>query len=232
MLKFQWFRMLNMTRFSERLDKALKSADKTQSDIAEHLQISASAITQWKNGNTKSGSAENLIKAAMFLGVNALWLATGEGKMAESNIIRLKEKNAINIPIYDQSFGMGNGLMDINQDMQLIRYFATNQAWINENLKKASNSKNVFIITGRGVSMFPTIQDGAAVFIDTGVTEFVGDYIYAIKADDEMLLIKRIQKLAGGGFRLISDNEKNLPEDVKTIQIIGRVIGSMNFNAI
>lgn len=76
------------TTFSERLDLALSQAQKTRSELAKALRspkggmgVSPSAIGQLLDGKSKAMSAENCLRAARFLSVDAFWLATGEGQM-------------------------------------------------------------------------------------------------------------------------------------------------------
>lgn len=74
-----------MSTFDERLSQALKSAGKTAADLAPRLRsstgemgVSKQAVHQALNGDTKSMTAENVARAARFLGCDFYWLATGE----------------------------------------------------------------------------------------------------------------------------------------------------------
>lgn len=62
-----------------RLRWALTHAGKTQQDLARHLGISKSAVSQQINGETKEISAKNLFRAARYLEVEPEWLGTGKG---------------------------------------------------------------------------------------------------------------------------------------------------------
>lgn len=64
--------------------KALAAAEKDRTWLAAKLGVSDSAITLVINGQTKAMSAANCARAAHLLGVNCLWLATGEGEMLKS----------------------------------------------------------------------------------------------------------------------------------------------------
>lgn len=77
--------------FAHRLAAAMAEAQKTRTELGRVLRspdgrmgISPSAVGQLLSGASKSMNAENCARAARFLGVNAYWLATGEGPMRDS----------------------------------------------------------------------------------------------------------------------------------------------------
>jgi len=65
--------------YGERLAQALDLSGKDRQDLADDLSISVQAVSQVLLGKTKALTAENSVKAARFLGVDAYWLATGAG---------------------------------------------------------------------------------------------------------------------------------------------------------
>ena len=199
------------------IQSELDHKGKSKAWLADLLGESTQNINNWKK---RAVPAAKLRQIAEALDVTTDYL---EG------LTKVRKPEDINIPIYDQNFGMGGHIVDVNQDV-LITQFATNKKWIRENLKGATNSKNVCIITGQGGSMGETIKDGSAVFIDVGVSSFAGDNIYALKTTDESLMIKRVAKLSNGSYLLISDGEHYPNEECDSIKIIGRVLGAMNFN--
>lgn len=69
-----------MPDFGTRLTKALALADTSQRELAAELGISVQAVGQVISGKTKAMTAENTAKAARFLKISPLWLATGEGQ--------------------------------------------------------------------------------------------------------------------------------------------------------
>ena len=70
-----------MVDYVERLERALKHAQRTPKDLQEHLGVSYQAMKKLMGGVSKSLSAENHARAARYLGVNSYWLATGEEDM-------------------------------------------------------------------------------------------------------------------------------------------------------
>jgi hypothetical protein len=78
------------TTYGERLQQALTHAHKTVPELARQLVkpdgqrgISGSAVYQVLRGETRAHTAENCLRAARYLQVDAFWLATGQGHMLE-----------------------------------------------------------------------------------------------------------------------------------------------------
>lgn len=63
----------------ERLAARLREKKLRKSDLARALSLSDTAVGLWIKGDTKNLKLENLFAAADFLGVEARWLALGEG---------------------------------------------------------------------------------------------------------------------------------------------------------
>jgi transcriptional regulator with XRE-family HTH domain len=67
--------------FGERLLRARTAAKKTQEQVADACGCSHAAISKAEKGKTETMESDNLFCIADFLGVDARWLATGEGDM-------------------------------------------------------------------------------------------------------------------------------------------------------
>jgi transcriptional regulator with XRE-family HTH domain len=65
--------------YAERLKTAIDQAGITAESLAKDLGITRGAVYQLLDGTSKSQSAENCIKTARLLGIEPLWLATGDG---------------------------------------------------------------------------------------------------------------------------------------------------------
>lgn len=76
-----------MITLQERMELALRHSGKRAAALANVLDISESAVSQWLNGPTKSVNSTLVIKAAHFLGVSAYWFATGEGTMLQTSSV-------------------------------------------------------------------------------------------------------------------------------------------------
>lgn len=68
----------------ERIAKAIAASGKRKIEIAAACGISASAVTQWVSGESKSMKPENIYALAKATGFSAKWLAIGEGPERES----------------------------------------------------------------------------------------------------------------------------------------------------
>ena len=64
-----------------RIRQARNHAKLSQSQLAEHLQLHRSAVSQWESPRGVSPTIENLIKLARLTEVQIEWLATGRGRM-------------------------------------------------------------------------------------------------------------------------------------------------------
>lgn len=68
-----------MVEFNFRLIEAMRLANKSTQNVADHLGISYQAVKKVLDGKSSALNAENTAKAARYLGVDIYWLATGEG---------------------------------------------------------------------------------------------------------------------------------------------------------
>lgn len=87
-------------------------------------------------------------------------------------------------------------------------------------------------VVAEGDSMEPTIAGDAPVFIDTRDCDLADGRIYAFRVDGR-LIIRRVQRLAEGGFQLLADNSERYPPEKPgkrkstKLEIVGRVRGSV-----
>ncbi len=65
------------SEYKDRLVSAREAAGKTQAQVADHIGMKQPSYSDLETG--KSNSSTKNAQIADFLGVNALWLATGEG---------------------------------------------------------------------------------------------------------------------------------------------------------
>ncbi|MFD3300274.1 LexA family transcriptional regulator [Aquipseudomonas alcaligenes] len=74
-----------MSTLQERITKLLAGPPKiSQAALARACGIKPPSVNDWVSGKTKSIEGENLLRAAAFLKVSPLWLATGRGAMNAS----------------------------------------------------------------------------------------------------------------------------------------------------
>lgn len=70
-----------MLTLAQRLTLALKAHGGSQAELARACQVKPPSVADWFSGETKALKGLSLLRAAAFLHVEALWLATGEGSM-------------------------------------------------------------------------------------------------------------------------------------------------------
>lgn len=70
-----------MSTLAERFKEAIGQRKIKLKDLAIAAGVQPPSVSDWLNGETLTLKAETAIKAANFLGVNALWLASGVGTM-------------------------------------------------------------------------------------------------------------------------------------------------------
>lgn len=85
-----------------------------------------------------------------------------------------------------------------------------------------------FVMTASGDSAWPTVDDGALIIVDRSHVAALDNGLYVLRVAEHIYL-KRVQQLASGGLRLISDNaiyppDEVSPADLANVQIIGRVV--------
>ena len=117
-----------------------------------------------------------------------------------NNIAR---NNFIQIPVYGNvTASMGYG----------ISVYDENQTGVYEISSKLA--KDIGIVSGKtqmifasGDSMYPTIEGGDSLLIDTSKKEVYDGRIYCVRIDGQ-LYAKRLQKIPPNTVKVISDNEK------------------------
>lgn len=125
------------------------------------------------------------------------------------------------VPMAEARLSAGGGSMVLSEEH--YNHYAFRLKWIKQ---VASSLKSVILMRVGGDSMFPTIQDHDVVLIDTGRQHIQGGRLYALGIDDS-ILIKRLDPMAGGKCRVISDNKEVYPPyevNLNEIRIIGQVI--------
>ena len=203
----------------------------TQKDVADALSITQPPISDAK----KRGlfPAEWALKIASAYNVSTDWLMTGEGAMqrdsgvSERGLINKGMKSRddyIYVPRYDVQASAGHGA--INHDEPVLEHLAFRREWIKTKL--GADPKALALITAKGDSMEPTIEEDDLLLLNTSVNEVLDDGIYCIK-NDSTLQVKRIQRMMGKELVVKSDNpaykEFTVGEgQLDLLQVVGRVV--------
>lgn len=227
---------------SDRLKSARKAKKFSQAEVAERIDgLSQSAYSQLESG--KSKTTTKMIELARLFGVNADWLATGQGEMSlpvREDQINEKEYKEMEFwdsdtPLYDDEFEAtfykdaefvgGSGFeTDVYDDgRRKIRYAYTAAR------RAGANPSKVICTTLVGDSMEELILSGSMIAIDTSKKDIREGKIYAFRHGN-MLRVKYLIPRPDGGLIIRSHNPKYKDEvitgdeiDNENIQIIGWV---------
>ena len=177
-------------------------------------------IARWRDGDSKP-SFFQIAALCNAVDVRLGWLI--DGKWPKFNHAATADvPEFISVPVLPIEAAAGDGRIAL--DAEPIDFVPFPPAWLRQ---KSNNIKALRILTARGTSMAPTIQDGDNLLIDTSVNRIEDDSIYVILIADQ-LRVKRVQLRATGGITLLSDGGL-LPEDIgpgdaANLRIVGRVI--------
>lgn len=224
---------------AERMQFRMNELGITQEQLAEKADISQTTVSNVLSGTTKK--PRNLIEIATALGVDPIWLQSGEGKTPEKNtalsteLVTTQRDNEHRHRIDYLDVYLAAGLSGIeNSDYpEIISTLFLSDEGMARLVGKRS-SQGVSIVNVPTDSMEPTIRKGDIVFIDTTINCYIGDGIYAFSINGE-LYIKRIQKLMSGGYRMISDNQAYPSEIISdeiytSAQFVGKFIRTVHID--
>lgn len=173
------------------------------SKLAELVNKDPSQVSQWINayiipttGKPRGVRSSTLREVEVAVGKPPNWLDQdhdADGSVAPEGYMYLD--------FYDVQSSAGDGF-DVTYEPE-VRQLLVLKDWVTEHLGYHAASKTK-LITNRGVSMHPTINDGDLLFVDITVNQYAGDGIYII-SDDGELRTKRLIK-EDGMLRIVSDN--------------------------
>ena len=142
-------------------------------------------------------------------------------------ITESESEDRIRFPRLNAEATCGAGTIN-DHYIEVVDYVTVAAEWAREKL--GGNLNKIQVITARGDSMEPTIENGDVMFVDTAVEAFEGDGLYLLWYIDG-LKAKRLQSTVGGGLMIISDNssyqtETVRGEDLNAVRIIGCIRGA------
>ena len=202
----------------------------TQQQLADFAGVSKGLVGQWFNGSTGLG-AKPLSAFDKKTSFSINWLADGTGDKYKTHILpaitESESEDRIRFPRLNAEATCGAGTIN-DHYIEVVDYVTVAAAWAREKL--GGNLNKIQVITARGDSMEPTIENGDVMFVDTAVEAFDGDGLYLLWYIDG-LKAKRLQSTVGGGLMIISDNssyrtETVHGEDLNAVRIIGRIRGA------
>ena len=202
----------------------------TQQQLADFAGVSKGLVGQWFNGSTGLG-AKPLSAFDKKTRFSINWLTEGTGDKYKTHVLpaitESESEDSIRFPRLNAEATCGAGTIN-DHYIEVVDYVTVAAAWAREKL--GGNLNKIQVITARGDSMGPTIENGDVMFVDTSVEAFDGDGLYLLWYIDG-LKAKRLQSTVGGGLMIISDNssyrtETVRGEDLNAVRIIGRIRGA------
>lgn len=202
----------------------------TQQQLADFAGVSKGLVGQWFNGSTGLG-AKPLSAFDKKTRFSINWLTEGTGDKYKTHVLpaitESESEGRIRFPRLNAEATCGAGTIN-DHYIEVVDYVTVASAWAREKL--GGNLNKIQVITARGDSMEPTIEDGDVMFVDTAIEAFEGDGLYLLWYIDG-LKAKRLQSTVGGGLMIISDNssyrtETVRGEDLNAVHIIGRIRGA------
>lgn len=233
-----------------RLLRARKAAKKSQKAVSDAVGISQPAYSDLELG--KSSSSSYLVQIANVLGVDPLWLATGEGEPAGRGEMRAEEHSQyLEIPAFlrrgettDVTPGPGDAAPTVAPGpaikgripliswvqagdwCEAIDNFAPGDAdeWLP---CPFDHGENAFCLEVVGQSMSPDYREGEIIAVDPAVEPRHGDDIVC-RTSDGRVTFKRLQITPDGTYLLALNPEWpnrmiEIPAETRTC---GVVIGS------
>lgn len=158
------------------------------SELARKANVSRATVSLWLNGQTQQLEGENLTRAASALGVDAHWLATGEGTAHPKKTARPSSTH--NVEPGPNITGMIPLISWVQAGAwrEVIDNFAPGFAeeWLP---CPVCHSPSTFVLRVRGESMFnpygrPSFQEGDLIYVDPERPAEHGSLVI-VRLDDE-----------------------------------------------
>jgi len=210
-----------------RLKWARKQAGfETATDFAKRYGYNPTSYRAYENN--QNGFSKQAHELADHLNIPARWLLRGGdleggGAAAEDSFTQqAKEMGLSLIPELELGYSMGGG--SVFADYQRRGFVPFQRDWLRGFMR--GTFADLFVARGSGDSMTPTLLDGDIVLIDTAQKRIdQQDRIWALSYGD-LGMIKRVRRLPGGSYRIMSDNPAVSPIDAtdEEMHVVGRVV--------
>lgn len=215
-----------MTTLQDRIAKLMAETGKTVGEIANIADVSSSAVTQWKDGPTKSLKTAPATKLAAATGFSAMWIATGVGP--EKSGVAPFDANVKPAPpgmrAYPVISKVQAGLVkEIGCPYEPGDGFALE-------FGEDDSSQWAFFLEIEGDSMLPDFRPGDRVLIDPDVSPRPGDFVAARNTKQEATFKKyRVRGIDESGqevFELVplNDDYPVMRSDEHHLVVIGTML--------
>lgn len=213
-----------------RIKERLEALTETQAALARAIGVSPQAVSKMVMGETTD--SPKLYQIAKFLKTTPEYIngetdddsldAVGEKRLSWTPPIRDIDDDSVEIDQVDVAYGMGAAFIEGHVEAKKVRLSRSFLRYFTD-----SPPEFLFIGTGAGDSMAPTIQSYDPVIVDRSKTSLlVGDKIWAA-AYGQTGIIKRLRPMPDGSVKILSDNPLVPPETAYDgeLHIIGLVVG-------
>ncbi len=211
-----------------RIKEARRDKKLTQKQLADKVGIKQPTLSELENGD--SAGTTMIASFAAALGVNALWLETGKGEKHSpqelKKVIAVDENDKSFIQIRKVKLRLSAGITGFlpDQDVGDDSSISIPRKWIEA---KGFFADDLVAIKVRGESMYPSLNEGDTVVINTSDTIPRDGIVFAMNYEGEAV-IKRLSRDAGEWW-LVSDNPDQRKYHRKIFRgndciIIGRVV--------
>ena len=178
-------------KFAENLKSILKAQNLTQSDAAEHLEVSDNTVSNWIVGKVVP-SVDTMQRIADWLGVSLKWLLFGDDDTPDLYV---------SVPEYDVEFSAGHG-KTLFSERKPVRHVLYLRQWFVDNAINPARAVRVKIF---GESMRPLLWEGDSALLNLDEINVIDGRVYAFRVDDD-LFIKRLAVIPGVGLKIMSEN--------------------------
>lgn len=215
-----------MTTLQDRIATLMAETGKTVGEIANIAGVSSSAVTQWKDGPTKSLKTEPATKLAAATGFNALWIATGAGP-AKSGVAPF-DVNVKPAPPGMRAYPVISKVQ-AGKAKEISCPYEPGDGFAVE-FGEDEASAWAFFLEIDGDSMLPEFRPGDRVLIDPDVSPRPGDFVAARNTKEEATFKKyRVRGIDEAGhevFELVplNDDYPVLRSDEHHLVVIGSML--------
>jgi phage repressor protein C with HTH and peptisase S24 domain len=225
----------------KRIGQAIAARGASQSAVAKHLGITQSAVNQWI-AKDKAPKLDRLEALAQYLRLNAIWLLTGRGAMADdlqnagnpsTEDARIADERRSDmlfagvsrdgglrdLPVYSAAEG-GDGVMILDSDP--IEYMERPTE-----LRDVKGGYAVYVVND---SMFPAYEPGDKVHVHPGKPIAPGKDVLFVREEKDgtrHALIKRLVRVSERAWKVRQFNPDQTFELPRRIwQRAYRIVGS------
>lgn len=211
-------------RIRDQVIEGLAATGLSAADLSRRSGVSYDVITKLRHRPSSTTSAENAEKLlAVLKGAQSVEVAQPAAPPITRIDTEASDAKAGNlVPVYDVTASAGDGA---HVNYESIAY---SLAFPPDYLRKitSSNPLNLAIISVKGDSMAPTLNDDDIVMLDMSKTSLSYEGLFVIRIYD-VLHVKRLSHSRPGFVMVISDNREKYPPreySMADVAVVGKVL--------